>query len=266
MRESIPGLVAGHFRRGDDYSVRRPEGADSWLLAYTLEGRGYFRTPAEQSSCSEGDLILLRKDVAHEYGTAKGEQWHFMWCHFARLPHTGLLPEKELLNVPLSGTFRRRALRSFRLLLQDARERGAYGLLRCENHLGALLLLAASQLGDRVDPRVAAVLRVLASRMEEELRIEDLARIAALSPSRLSHLFKEQTGRTILETLAEMRLEQAALLLAHAGRLPSEAAAEVGFRSYNHFAALFRRRFGVSPSAYRTDSARLSEGDFQRLT
>jgi len=250
------GVLTGHFRETDTYSTARPAGMNDWLIVYTLEGEGYFRTPGGEKLCGPGEIGLLRKGVPHVYGTSKGKSWHFLWAHFARLPETSLLPDEEVLICRMPpGSLQRRVLRMFRSLLQDSRDRGKLWIQLCENQLSGLLLLVAEQLADRLDPRVSQVLRMLSARMQEPLTVDQLAAAAGLSASRLSHLFKAETGRTILETLNGMRLEQAALLMTHAGRTASEAALDVGFQSYNHFAALFRKRFGMGPASYRRKDA-----------
>ncbi len=227
---------------------------DNWLVVYTIDGEGYFRTSQGETFCRRGEIGLLRNGVPHQYGTGSGGHWHFMWAHFAGLPETGLLPEGDVLICPMpTGTVQRRVLRLFRTLLQDSRDRGRFWQELCENQLSELLLLVASQLADGLDPRIAQIMRVLSARMQEPMTIAELAADVGLSASRLSHLFKEETGRSVLDTLNNMRLEQAALLMAHAGRTASEAAVDVGFQSYNHFAALFRKRYQVAPSNYRKD-------------
>jgi AraC family transcriptional regulator of arabinose operon len=72
-----------------------------------------------------------------------------------------------------------------------------------------------------------------------------------LSPSRLAHLFKAETGQTVTEALRQLRLRQAARLLRHSGRSVQEIAAEVGFHCPFHFSRRFRRAFGAGPREYR---------------
>lgn len=246
------GILTGHFRENDSYRFKRPEGMDDWLIVYTLEGEGYFRTPAGEKICGPGEVGLLRRGVPHAYGTQPGKSWHFLWAHFHSLPETGLLPDEEMLicKIPSNGA-RRRVLHIFRSLVRDSWERGGFWQELCENQLSSILLLVAAQLSERQDPRVSQVMRLLSARMREPLSVDELASAVGLSASRLSHLFKAETGRSVMGTLNAMRLEQASLLMIHAGRTAAEAAYDVGFQSYNHFAALFRKRFGKGPAAYR---------------
>jgi AraC family transcriptional regulator of arabinose operon len=250
--ESKNGILTGHFRENDTYSMARPSGREDWLLVFTLEGQGYFHTPAGEKECKAGELVLLRKGVPHTYGTVKGELWNFMWVHFKRVPESSLLPDEEVLICPLpSSELQRRVLRIFRSLLHDSRAQVGFWQELCDNQLSALILLMAGQLADKLDYRVSQVMRILSAQMQEPLSINELSARVGLSASRLSHLFKAETGRSIVDTLNNMRLEQAALLMLQAGRTAGEAAFDVGFQSYNHFAALFRRRHGCGPAEYK---------------
>ena len=60
-----------------------------------------------------------------------------------------------------------------------------------------------------------------------------------------------QTGQTLTGALAQLRLRQAARLLAYTSRNVSEIAADVGFESAFYFSRVFKRNFGASPLEYR---------------
>lgn len=66
-----------------------------------------------------------------------------------------------------------------------------------------------------VDPRVLRVIAHLRDNLEAgELSVEALSRVAALSPSRLTHLFSEETGVPIRPYILWVRLQRAAAALA----------------------------------------------------
>src|SRR5205823_5432191 len=123
------------------------------------------------------------------------------------------------------------------------------------NALEEVLLVAAGEVAEDgrlpFDPRVRTVLETLSRDLTAEHSIEELAAAVFLSPSRLAHLFHEQTGQTVAETLRQLRLRQAARLLRHSSRSVQEIAAEVGFHCPFHFSRRFRHSFGVSPREYR---------------
>ncbi|MCA0754787.1 helix-turn-helix domain-containing protein [Paenibacillus sp. N4] len=244
-------LFGGHFDESDDYRYRRPNGMDDWLIFYTIQGNGYLKTAEGEKRCDAGQLGFLRAGVPHEYGTVPGSRWNFYWVHFQKLPEIDYLPQEEAIVAAIpEGHMRSRVELAFENILSDSRERSSFWHLLCETSLREVILLAAQQLNQRLDPRIEHALQYLSRHMSDSIRIEDLAKAVGLSASRLSHLFKQETGESVVEHLNRLRLRQAALLMVHMGRNASEAALDVGFNNYNHFAALFRDMFGCSPRSY----------------
>lgn len=248
-------VIAGHFDNPDTYMTRRPEGMEDWLITYTLKGQGYFVTSGVRSVCGPGDITLLKSGTPHEYGTEKGNRWNFVWAHFSpRMMETGLLPDRELIVHKVeSEAVRKRIYRAFKRVLADFGERGPYWHELSENALREILLLLAKRMSKPIDPRIEETIRLLSASMRDEVRIDDLARAIGLSPSRLSHLYKETTGHSIVDSLNSMRIRQAALLLRHTDRTATEVALDVGFSNYNHFLNQFRKRYGVSPSVFQKE-------------
>jgi len=246
-------MFSGHFQVDDNYITHRPNGRGDWLIAYTVGGRGYFATDGLYRECGEGDVALLRPGAPHTYGTVKGETWNFVWVHFPeRAIEDHLLPVEPLHVQHLdAGSLRTRIHEAFGRILADSRERSDFWYELSLNSLREILMLLAQQRERRLDPRIAEALHYLSVHMRSPLHIERLARTIGLSPSRLSHLFKEQTGLPIVDTLNRMRILQAALLLEHTHRSAAEIAYDVGFHNYNHFINQFRKWLGTTPSAYR---------------
>ena len=246
-------IIAGHFNEPDTYAIHRPGGMRDWLIAYTLDGEGYCRTPELELVCKRGDVMILRPNTPHRYGTMPGRHWHFVWAHFSQHAlETYLLPEDGLYRQSVaSGSSRRRIYRAFKRILADARQQSPYAAELCMNALREILLLLLQRSEQRIDPRVEEALQLLSRRLHEPLRIDLLARSIGISASRLSHLFKQYTGSSIIDTANRMRVQQAALLLQHTDRSAYEVAGDVGFLNYNHFSNQFRKTYAMSPSQYR---------------
>jgi AraC-like DNA-binding protein len=81
--------------------------------------------------------------------------------------------------------------------------------------------------------------------------IRDVAREAAMSPFHFIRQFESVFGQTPHQFRIQSRLERARHLLALSDYSVTDVCMEVGFSSLGSFSALFARRFGTSPSAYR---------------
>ncbi len=93
--------------------------------------------------------------------------------------------------------------------------------------------------------------RDLLQESQGNVRVEQAAREAALSPYHFIRLFKATFGRTPHQVLIDARLGRAKQLLLAAELSVTEICLEVGFASLGSFSALFARRVGASPIAYR---------------
>jgi len=84
------------------------------------------------------------------------------------------------------------------------------------------------------------------------LSLDDLARRAGLSATRLSRLFKQQTGVALVDFRNRQRVERFLELYGTGQRLTMlDAALAAGFGSYPQFHRVFKRVLGCSPGRYR---------------
>ncbi|ATW27880.1 PocR ligand-binding domain-containing protein [Candidatus Formimonas warabiya] len=84
-----------------------------------------------------------------------------------------------------------------------------------------------------------------------DLRLEKVAQAVYLSPYYLSHIFKEETGCTILEYLTKIRIERAKKLLSDQKNSVKEVAQKVGYNNPSYFSKIFRSLEGLTPSEFR---------------
>jgi AraC-like DNA-binding protein len=91
-----------------------------------------------------------------------------------------------------------------------------------------------------------------------------VAGILASSPRQLERAYDEIGLTTFAAHLGAVRLRNAAELLAHQPLTVTDVARLVGYRQPSHFVKAFRRRFGVTPGAFRDASRRCSAFDASR--
>lgn len=105
-------------------------------------------------------------------------------------------------------------------------------------------------LHDETFARVLRARDAIHARYAEPLRLDQLAREAALSPFHFLRIFRSAFGETPHQYLTRVRIEAAKrLLLADAP--VTDVCFEVGFQSLGSFSTLFARRVGAPPSAFR---------------
>lgn len=98
-----------------------------------------------------------------------------------------------------------------------------------------------------MDPRVTWAVVIMEQRLEQRLRIADLAQQAGLSPSHFTRLFRRDTGMTPCRYHQALRLRRAAVLLTQTALSIREVMAQVGINHPGHFARQFRQYHGFNP-------------------
>lgn len=101
------------------------------------------------------------------------------------------------------------------------------------------------------DIRIARAIRLIKSKFAEDVDFNQLARFLDLCPSRLRHLFKEQTGMSFKKYLRQVRMKEAQHLLKTTFLRVNKIAERVGIRDSSHFVRDFEKEFGLSPDKYR---------------
>jgi AraC-like DNA-binding protein/effector-binding domain-containing protein len=99
--------------------------------------------------------------------------------------------------------------------------------------------------------RAQPAMALSAARLDDEVPLSTLAATLKLSPFQLHRLFSAAAGETPKQFGMRLRLSQAAALLLTGRQSVRRIALSCGFRSHEVFTRAFRRRFGMTPSAYR---------------
>jgi AraC-like DNA-binding protein len=108
----------------------------------------------------------------------------------------------------------------------------------------ALTALVPAPAAAAPDLRVRRIIDHATANLEQSLDLAAASAGVHLSPSRLRHLFVEQTGLAYKTYLLWLRLVRALQVYAE-GRNLTEAAHAAGFADSAHFSRIFRRTFGL---------------------
>ena len=95
----------------------------------------------------------------------------------------------------------------------------------------------------------------IAAHLHEPLSVRDAASAAGVTADHLSELFRQHEGLPLQAFIRREKLRRAAHLLRYGTQPISELAAVLAFSSQSHFAAAFRREYGLSPQQYRNEFA-----------
>jgi AraC family transcriptional regulator len=164
--------------------------------------------------------------------------------------HASLAPQTLLRSRAVRHQVRRRAMEAIEveeetLDLLDAVLCDTYdGRDRARSYVTARTSFARRELAEEARLEIAA-------RSADNRSLLELARAVNSSPFHLSRVFREQVGVSIHQYRLRLRLALALDRLLDGSESLSGMAHSLGFSSHSHFTTVFRRTFGVSPSAFR---------------
>lgn len=167
-------------------------------------------------------------------------------------------------RLNLSGSLQAEVEGIFDELLMEYRERQSDFVLFIKALLLKLLILVGREykrtvtntesqsLYEKHRDALSSAVKYVNDHYMEDLSAEDVARHAMLSQSYFRYLFKQMTGKTLVEYINSIRISKAAELLKSKPHMRIiDICYHVGYNNVNHFNKVFRLETGISPSLYR---------------
>jgi len=98
---------------------------------------------------------------------------------------------------------------------------------------------------------IAKVQSYIADNLHEELTRDSIAHSVYRNPAYLSRLFRKETGLSLSDYIAMVRIERAKRYLIDTNDKVSHIAESVGYVHFSYFAKLFKKMTSMSPQEYR---------------
>lgn len=119
----------------------------------------------------------------------------------------------------------------------------------CEN----LRCLARQERKDTIRLLIERAKDILtANYMDSDLSLESVCAQLSVSTAYFSTIFKRETGDGFVGYLTGLRMEKALELLQTTDDKTYQISEKIGYTDPNYFSYVFKKRFGVSPSRYKT--------------
>ena len=112
-------------------------------------------------------------------------------------------------------------------------------------------LLIRSYSWDGYPTGIKAVLFTIDSRYRDHLTLEELSRVAGVSPSYLSRLFSKVLGKSLSEYVNEVRITKSLKMLRNPDLSVAYAAVSSGFEDQAYYTRTFRKIKGMTPTEWR---------------
>lgn len=233
-----------------------------YVLSFLIDGelQIHHGTPL---SVRAGSAVIVPAGVPHRLLSGQGlALWWLGFCPSCLQLHDHLSSMRPFHNVRrgalpavLIPAARRKLLTQYFAELKRLCDTPQTGHLDRSRSLLLLLLAevdeAMTSVTNSGDRLVQAVLDYIQQHALGALSLDQVAAAVHKSPAYVTHRVKQATGAGVGEWIISHRLHQACTRLLHTRALVGDIAEQLGWKDVTHFIRLFKKRFGMTPSAWR---------------
>ncbi len=244
-------------------------------VCYCFSGGGTYTNEGTTYPISAGDVFIARPGEIHEIVSGKNQVMRIQFWAFTlvregahaptgdrrldaligefiesttKVVSCGAVLDPIVLALSREITFRRPGYQNIarglfeRLIVETARE------ISTTAHVAEDLPLIESNVGE---PVINDTIRYIRYHLASKLEIADIAAQVNLSERHLTRLFRQQTGKSLLEFITNERLALACQLLVERKLSVKQVARAVGYPDPHYFTTLFGRVCGKTPTEFR---------------
>jgi AraC-like DNA-binding protein len=250
----LPDVQYFIFRRCTPEWRIKPHKVDRYDITYIIKGRARYIINGVRHELSAGDLLCLPEGSRKEAITYRD---HLMQCFSVNFAPRNLEGEMVVPAFPQLSPIgiHDDIIRLFHEFNYAYIEKRPGYLFKTSGLLMMIInrFLEFTVYKDELmvdDFRIRESLRYIIRRHTDRILVKDLAAKAGISTAYFGSLFKRETGMTIHQFVARVRVTHAENLLQSGGYHVSEVAELCGYCDMFHFYKQFKAIAGVSPSHY----------------
>lgn len=238
-------------------------------ICYAFAGRGTFFINDQHHTVQAGDLFIAHPRQYHEIiSSEESPLGIYFWSYTLSVNETNTDTAQLLNAFATSSDYISQRITQIPIiidLLTDEVHRREAGYIQSLQALTTKLLLETARSVTHISANtnlesdiqstiVREVIQYLKDNYSQPIQIRDIAAQVHISERHISRLFLQATNKTIKTYLTNLRLDKACNLLLKVNIPITEVARLTGYPDMRYFSTLFRRQFGITPSAFRNQN------------
>lgn len=212
-------------------------------LSFRIRGTARLETEAGEAAVDTNDILYLPQGLAY---TARYTETEMITFHFVTEQNDG---EIQVFSFENGEKIYKAFLQAAELWKTRAPGFPLYAMSALYAVLG---LICQKETSAQLPPHFLRAVSILnGGYTNGRLNLGEVCAQAGIAQSRFRQLFRLHYGKTPVDYLTELRIEHARSCIA--GGMSVEAAAEAsGFNDPKYFARTVKKRFGCTPSSFKT--------------
>lgn len=231
---------------------------DHFLIHHVLSGQGTYRVGETSFSLKAGDTFLVYPNTEVYYEADRDNPWEYYWVGFAGgdakllLDRTSFTPEHPVISSDFGGS-----LKDALLEIYSSRGKSTASQVRMTGKLYLVLSLLISKAPSRPKNEngplryLRRAEQFIAYNYSRPINLEELADYLNVSRSSLYRVFMQYLGESPKEYLERLRIRRACELLRETDLSVGAVAISAGYGDSLYFSKAFRKRKGMTPTAFR---------------
>lgn len=241
----IPFMVNSVGELEKEWDTDRPHGYFCHHVLWVTSGEGFFTINGEPFFLSEGKGLFLRAGVPHSYRTSGGEfstKWVTFFGGDALFDYYSV-GDFMVFEVPESLPPGAEELDRICTRNSDIFTRSTAGYTFFSD-LMRICFEKNTSLPRRVN-------RYLEMNYFRDVSLDEIAEELEIGKYTLCHRYREESGKTVIEKLRDIRISKAKSLLQVSAQSVAEIGRLCGFNSTCYFVKTFREQTGKTPLHFR---------------
>lgn len=213
------------------------------VIHYILSGKGILRIRNKEYHLKEDQMFSIPPMETAYYEADEEDPWSYVWVNFVNNETATYLFDDVVISTP--------SVRSDFIDIKEYSDHNANGKVYVANKLNEIAEKLAIQKSSNAALVHNATRYIHQQYASTGLSVAEIADKFNVSRYVLRSAFTNETGLSPVQYVIQYRLRMACRYMVENNVPPSAVFYSVGYASYSHFAKIFRKHIGISPSDYK---------------
>ena len=230
------------------YAIYRPQKGSVTVVEYIISGEGEIMINGEWHKAGAGDIYILAPGEEHRYRSNPKNPWHKLWINYSSDYMQSFISAYGV----KTGVYKCAGAQEFfseifELSDSNLPESEICYLIAEKLHSVIAEVSREARCGVKENELRAAISRYI----YKKLNLDAVADELHMSKSGLIRSFRRECGVTPYEYLLSLKIKSAKSLLRDTELPVYEIAERLAISDEHYFSAVFKKRTGIRPGAYR---------------